>query len=75
MESLKKIVANRKKSIGKSRIGINGEEREPATFRIRPSVMKRFESEFYKRKSEGEKITKADAIEEAIELWIESKNQ
>jgi len=54
-------------------ISANGEVRIKHTFRVSPVILERFEQEIYRKKLEGEKITMAEAIEEAIELWLKEK--
>lgn len=43
------------------------------SFKVTPSLIHEFEKEVYRRKMEGEKITKGRALEEAIECWLEKQ--
>ena len=74
MKDLKSFIG-RGKRIGKNTITRGGENREVFSFKLTPSLVHRFEKEIYRRKMEGEKITKGKALEEAIELWLKEKGR
>ena len=69
----KSIVAKKQKenkAIERVKIGKNGEVRETAAVRIRPSIWQAFCDEIDARRKKGEKITRGEVIEELIENWL-----
>ncbi len=72
MKSLKNFVGKGKR-IGEATITRGGEAREVFSFKVTPSLIHEFEKEVYRKKMEGEKITKGRALEEAIECWLEKQ--
>lgn len=75
MNKFDKLVGKKGKKITKRTptISKNGEMRTKHTFRILPTILEEFEKEVLKRKLDGEKITMAEAIEQAIECWLEKQ--
>lgn len=76
MELSKLDIAKRKKITDKTpRISENGEVRIKYTFRLSPVILEQFEKEIYRKKMKGEKITKAQALEQAIKCWLNQKKE
>ena len=76
MELSKLDIAKRKKITDKTpRISENGEVRVKYTFRLSPVILEQFEKEIYRKKMKGEKITKAQALEQAIKCWLNQKKE
>ncbi len=77
MNKFDKLVGKKGKKITKRTptISKNGKMRTKHTFRILPTILEEFEKEVLRKKLDGEKITMAEAIEEAIELWLEKQQR
>lgn len=76
MELSKLDIAKRKKITDKTpRISENGEVRIKYTFRLSPVILEQFEKEIYRKKMKGEKITKAQALEQAIKCWLNQRKE